>query len=238
MIRICAALALAAVGGCASAPEPGTPITMSQSKPAAAPPPLTTCPSPVATVIVIEAQPESAGMMGGMGGMGEMGSMRGDLYSRLQIRPLVQIARGLADRSGCFRTLESDPALLAMPGGVQPEIVLRVRASALSFVERSLADKASGAVKRYIGRYTGGGTESEPDILQKAEVSLEFVCPRQRQVIRSFQGVAEGTFVEPAEDADRGEAIRNSNREHVGLAYTRAQDAALVFLRAKSRPCE
>lgn len=244
MIRRTAALAFfALLGACASAPEQREPppAAKEQAKPPlqAAPSGMTMCASPVAAVIVIEAQPDAGGMggMSGMGGMGGMGGMHSDPYAGLQIPPLVQIARRLADKSGCFRTLEADPALLAIPGGVQPDLALRVRASALRTVERSLAEKATDAAKRYIGRYTGGA-HPDPDVLQAAEVSLEFVCPKQRRVIQNFKGSADGPLGEPPLTGERLETVRGANHERVALAYAKAQDAALLYLRAKPRPCD
>jgi hypothetical protein len=190
-------------------------------------------------VIVIEAQPESGGMggMSGMGGMGGMGGMQADPYARLRIPPLARIARTLAEKSACFLTLEADPALLAIPGGVQPEIVLRVRAASIRMVERSLVEKAGDAAKRYIGRYTGGG-EADPDVLQSVEVSLEFVCPKQKRVVQTFKGVADSPLGEPGLTGEALDTIPGANHERVAVAYARAQDAALVFLRAKPKPCD
>ncbi|MGB3936772.1 MAG: hypothetical protein WBL29_13810 [Burkholderiales bacterium] len=117
--------------------------------------------------------------MSGMSGMGGMGGMQMDPYARLRIPPMARIARTLAEKSGCLRALEADPALLAIPGGVEPDLALRVRAASIRLVERSLIEKAGSAAKRYIGRHTGGG-ESDPDTLQSVEVSLEILCPRQK----------------------------------------------------------
>ena len=200
------------------------------------------CQSPVATVVVIEAQPEagSTGSMGGMGGMGGMhgmGGMQADAYSRLRIPALARIARSLADKSGCLNTLESDPALLAMPGGVQPEVVLRVRASSIRVIERSVVAKATDAAKRYIGRYTGG-PDPDPDVLQAAEVLLELVCPKQRRVIQSFRSAADGPLAEPTLTGERVETIPGANHERMAMAYAKAQDAALLFWRAKPKSCD
>lgn len=237
--RVVAASALALLGACTSSPEHREPPAPAkgEAKPApqAAPFSMTTCTSPLATVIVIEAQPESGGM-GGMGGMG-MSGMQGDPYARLQIPPLARIARGLADKSGCFRTLEADPALLAIPGSVQPELALRVRASALHMVERSLPEKATAAARRYIGRITGD-VEPEPDALRAAEVMLDLVCPKQRRVIQVFKGSADGALGEPSLTGEHLDTVRGASHERVALAYAKAQDAALLYLRAGPRPCE
>ena len=200
---------------------------------------MTMCQSPVSTVIVIEAQPEGGSMSGmsGMSGMGGMDGMQGDPYARLRVPPLARIARTLAEKSDCFGALEADPALLAMPGGVQPEVVLRVRAASIRVVERSLAEKATDAAKRYIGRYTGGA-EHEPDVLQAAEVSLELVCPKQRRVIQSFKGMADGPLGDPALTGGRVDTIPGANHERMAMAYAKAQDVALLFLRAKPKPCD
>ena len=241
------ALALVVLGSlaaCESVPvrrEP-PPVAQEQPKPVAptAPPTMTMCQSPVSTVIVIEAQPDGGGKggMGGMSGMGGMmGGMQADPYARLDVPPLAQIARRIADKSGCFNTLESDPALLAMPGGVQPEVVLRVRASSIRVVERSLAEKATGAAKRYIGRYTGA-TETDPDMLQAAEVTLELVCPKQRRVLQSFKGMADAPLGEPTLTGARLDTVPGANHERLAMAYAKAQDAALLFLRAKPKPCD
>ena len=56
-----------------------------------------------------------------------------------------RIARALADASGCFRTLDPEPLLLAMPGGVQPDVVLRVGIERLAPPELSLAGRAQRA---------------------------------------------------------------------------------------------
>ena len=191
---------------------------------------MTTCASPVAAVIVIEAQPDGSGMSG-------LGGTQGDPYARLHIPPIAQIARRLADKSGCLGTLEADAALLAIPGGVQPDLVLRVRASVQRTLERSLVEKATGAAKRYVGRYTGD-TETDPDALQAAEVSLEFVCPKQRRVIQVFKGSADGPLGEPPLTGERLDTVRGANHERVALAYAKAQDAALLYLHAKPRPCD
>ena len=231
---------LALVAGCASGPRGG-------EKPAApAPPPaavkpaqqpaLARCAAPLATVIVIEAQPDGGGMAG-MGGMGGMGGMQGDPYARLHVPPLVQIARTLAENSACFRALEADPALLAIPGGVQPELALRVRAASIRLVERSLIEKAGSAAKRYIGRYTGGG-DSDPDALQSVEVSLDIVCPKQKRVAQTFKGVADGPLGEPGLTGGALDTIAGANHERMAVAYAKAQDAALLYLRAKPKPCD
>lgn len=233
-------LALALAAGCASAPPGGEKASEPTPPPAAVKPPpppvIARCTTPLATVIVIEAQPDGGGMAG-MSGMGGMGGMQGDPYQRLHIPPLARIARTLAEKSTCFLTLEADPALLAIPGGVQPELALRVRAASIRLVERSFIEKAGSAAKRYIGRYTGGG-EADPDALQSVEVSLEILCPKQKRVVQTFKGVADGPLGEPGLSGEALDAIPGANHERVAVAYAKAQDAALVFLRAKPKPCD
>lgn len=235
-IGLLAGLLLAS--GCANAPTQSEPPESATVKPVP-PATLSRCEAPLATAIIIEAQPEhrEMGGMGGMGGMHGMGGMNMDPYARLGIAPLARIARTLADKSGCFRTLESDPTLLAIPGGVQPEIALRVRASSIVPVERSLIEKAEGAAKRYIGRYTGGG-DAAPDALKSVEVTLEFVCPKQKRVIDAFKGAAEGPLGEPTLSGERLDTVPGANQERMAVAYARAQDAAVSALRAKPKPCE
>jgi hypothetical protein len=221
--------------GCANTPPPSEPPESATVKPVP-PPTLSRCEAPLATAIVIEAQPENRDG-GGMGGMHGMGGMNMDPYARLGIAPLGRVARTLADKSGCFRTLESDPALLAMPGGVQPEIVLRVRAPSIVLVERSLMEKAESAAKRYAGRYTGSG-EMAPEALKSAEVSLEFICPKQKRVVQAFKGAADGPLGEPTLSGERLDTVPGANQERVAVAYAGAQDAAVSALRAKPKPCE
>ena len=239
--RAFARSALALLAGCSSAPpgderrpESDPPVAVATPAPQ---PALARCDAPLATAIVIEAQPDG----GDMGGMGGMGGMQRDPYAHLRIAPLAplaRIARALADNSGCFRTLEPDPVLLALVGGVQPDLLLRVRAGSLRVAERSLVEKAIGAAQRYIGRYIGGG-EPAADVLQSAEVSLELVCPKQKRIIQVFKGMADGPLGSPTLTGGRVvDTISGANHERMAMAYAQAQDAAVLFLRAKPRPCE
>ena len=115
--------------------------------------------------------------------------------------------------------------------------MLRVRASSIRVLERSLAEKATGAAKRYIGCYTGA-TEADPDVLEAAEVTLELVCPKQRRVFQSFKGMADGPLGDPTLTGARVETVPGANHERMAIAYAKAQDATLLFLRAKPKPCD
>ena len=80
--------------------------------------------------------------------------------------------------------------------------------------------------------------DTEPDALEAAEVLLEFVCPRQRRVVQGFKGSVEGPLGEPPLTGERLDTVPGANLERVALACARAQDAALLYLRALPRPCE
>ena len=144
-----------------------------------------------------------------------------------------RIARAVADASGCFRTLDPDPLLLAMPGGVQPDLMLRVRLDRLESPALSFANRAERTVKtRYFG------AKPVIDRAERAEISLELVCVREKRIAAEFAGAAEGELHSPPLLQEKMEAEGRENRERVAQAYARAQTAALLFLRASQKLCE
>lgn len=146
-----------------------------------------------------------------------------------------RIARALADASGCFRTLDLDPLPLAMPGGAQPDVILRVRVERLASPELSLAERAGRAGQGVKARHFGD--KAAVDRLERVEVSLELVCARAKRLAAVFVGAADGALQDPPLLRELADAAGRENRERFAQAYARAQTAALAVLRSESRPC-
>jgi len=53
-----------------------------------------------------------------------------------------------------------------------------------------------------------------------------------------FKGSADGPLGEPTLTGERLDTVRGANHERLALAYAKAQDAALLYLRAKPGPCD
>jgi hypothetical protein len=147
-----------------------------------------------------------------------------------------KIARALADASGCFRTLDPDPLLLSMPGGVQPDVMLRVRLARLESPDLSLSDRVGRAAQGVSARYFGG--KSAIDRLERAELALQLVCAREKRVAAEFAGAAEGPLHDPPLLQEPAEAAGRENRERIAQAYARAQAAALKMLRLDPAICK
>lgn len=154
-------------------------------------------------------------------------------HARLGIPPFARTALRLIEASGCFRVLDADPLLFALPGAVQPELLLRARVVTLELAERPAPERAWQAVRRRAARYLGD-EGLEPETLRSAEVGLALVCPRERRVARNFSGRSA-----PAPQAGGGSEgdVAAMNHERVALAYAAALTDAVAFLRAGSQPC-
>lgn len=153
-----------------------------------------------------------------------------DRQAQLGVPPLARTARRFAEASGCFRLLDADPLLFSLPGAVQPDFLLRVRFVNIELIERSGFERAWHAAYRRAGRYLGH-QYVEVEALNAAEIGLALVCPRQRRVAREFAGRDDAT-------ADlKGTDLAKSNLERIALAYARAHNAALEFLRTTENPC-
>lgn len=146
-----------------------------------------------------------------------------------------RIARALADASRCFLTLDPDPLLLAMPGGVHPDVMLRVRLERLDSPEPSLVDRVGRAVRSTSSRYLGGKPGVER--LERVEVTLQMVCAREKRVAAAYAGSAIGALPEPPLLREPAEAVGRENRERFAQAYAKAQTAAVAALRSEPRPC-
>ena len=146
-----------------------------------------------------------------------------------------RIARALADASRCFLTLDPDPLLLGMPGGVRPDVMLRVRLERLGSPEPSLVDRAGRAVQSASSRYLGGKPPVER--LERVDVTLQLVCAREKRVAAEFAAGAEGALHEAPLLREPTEAAGRENRERFAQAYAQAQTAAVAALRLEPRPC-
>lgn len=222
---LAAAIVAVALAACATTPAVEEQAAIKPPQARNDPPAvMATCAGPLVTVIVVD-----AGQEPGLPGPQELG--------RFGVGSLARIASTLADRSGCFRLLEPDPELHAIPGTVQPELLLRVRVLGLRTPEQSLIDRGIRAARNYVGSYIGA-MGSEPEPLQAAEVSLALVCVKQRRLLQRFAGEVEGELRAGSLIGEKLDTPAGANRERVARAYARAQDAAVLYLRAKPTPCE
>lgn len=63
-----------------------------------------------------------------------------------------------------------------------------------------------------------------------------FVCPKQKRGVQTFKGAADGPLGEPGLTGEALGTMPGANHERVTAAYAKAQDAAVLYLRAK--PCD
>lgn len=183
------------------------------------------CAFPIARVIVTE------------DGEGSSRALR-DRQAQFGIPPLVRTARHLAGSSGCFRVLDADPLLHSLPGAVQPELLLRARLVSLEPLEQSGIERALHGARRRVGGLLGGaGKVAEGEVLGAAEIGLALVCPLERRVAFEVMGASDPSA--GTHEARHGSeaSAATVNQERIVLAYVRAQNAALGFLRSNPKPC-
>ena len=183
------------------------------------------CPLPIARVVVTEDGEESTRALR-------------DRQTRLGIPPLVRTARRLAESSGCFRVLDADPLFHLLPGAVQPELLLRARLVSLEMVEQSAVERALHGARRRAGGLLGDtNTAADAEVLGAAEIGLAIVCPRERRVAHEVMGKSDPSGEPHDARHDNAVSVATANQGAIALAYARAQNAALAFLRATPQPC-
>lgn len=131
---------------------------------------------------------------------------------------LAQVGRLAAARDHCLRVLDPDP-FFAATRGPEPELLLRARVADARSADRSLADKADAAVRRYVEGYLGGG-EARVAVLEAAEVAIEAICVRERRFLAAFSGKARresqdqenGVLVGDAFEAARKDLVKELPR--------------------------
>lgn len=96
------------------------------------------------------------------------------------------VGRAVAERLCGLIVLDADPYF--GPGrGPEPWLLLRGRVSEVKAVDRSLADKADTAVRRYIESYIGA-PEMQQAVVDMVEVAVDVVCIEHRKALRTLVG--------------------------------------------------
>ena len=111
-------------------------------------------------------------------------------------------------------------------------------ASFLGPLEQSSVERALHGARRRVGGLLGGaGTVAEGEVLGAAEIGLALVCPLERRVAFEVMGGSDPS--DGTHEAQHGNAasVATVNQERIALAYVRAQNAALGFLRSNPKPC-
>ena len=103
--------------------------------------------------------------------------------------PYAQTQRQVA-RLRCLRLLDPDPLLLALPGAIMPDIIVRIRPLRAELYDRTLGDKLDAGVRGYIESYTswlGAKTTTEgPPLLREAALGVSVLCTHNRRTVREF----------------------------------------------------
>ncbi|MBL8381249.1 MAG: hypothetical protein JNM79_25500 [Burkholderiales bacterium] len=147
------------------------------------------------------------------------------------------LARRRAEAGGCFATLSPDPLLLALPGAVVPEVIVRVRPMRLALHERTLADKIDSGVRGYIEGWTtwlGARTTTDgPPLLREAGLRASLLCPATRRVVREIDVVDREPNAPLVQDGENTAARQNLAR------IERSVDMLMVDAVAalRTRPC-
>lgn len=180
---------------------------------------LARCEAPLARVLVTQDERETPRALS-------------DRQAQAGVPPLVRIVHRLAQASGCFQVLDSDPMLFSLPGAVQPGLLLRSRLVSLDLAERSAVERTWDAARRRLG-----GEHVQAEAIVAAQIGLALVCPRERRVAHDVIGKSD-TQTLPRDVGSGAEVnVARNNQEQIAHAYARAQNAALAFLRANPQPC-
>lgn len=180
---------------------------------------LNRCEAPLAQVIVTQDERETPRALA-------------DRQAQVGVPPLVRIVHRLAQVSGCFQVLDSEPMLFSLPGAVQPELLLRSRLVSLDLAARSAVERTWDAARRRLG-----GEHAQAPAIVSAQIGLALVCPRERRVAHDVIGRSDTQT--PQRDVGSGAEVNvaRNNQEQIAHATARAQNAALAFLRANPLPC-
>lgn len=197
----------------------GTPVHAAVTEFNPEPAILNRCEAPLARVIVTQDERETPRALA-------------DRQAQAGVPPLVRIAHRLAQASGCFQVLDSDPMLFSLPDAVQPELLLRSRLVSLDFAARSAVERTWDAARRRLG-----GEHAQAEAIVSAQIGLALVCPRERRVAHDVIGKNDTQTVSREADSGVAANVAHDNQEQIAHAYARAQNAALAFLRANPQPC-
>lgn len=103
--------------------------------------------------------------------------------------PYAQTQRQVA-RLRCLRILDPDPLLLALPGAIMPDIIVRIRPLRAELYDRTLGDKLDAGVRGYIESYTSWlgakSTTEGPPLLREAALGVSVLCTHNRRTVREF----------------------------------------------------
>lgn len=128
-----------------------------------------------------------------------------DQVREFRIPTPAQALRKALDAGGCLAVLEADPVFASIPAVAQPELVLRARIVELRAAERSMGEKASTAVERYVGSYLGMSNAEVP-ALGSVTVSVDVICARTRRLAAQVGAQATGAGT----SEQNGEALRQA----------------------------
>ena len=161
-------------------------------------------------------------------------------WRALRIPAWHATAKTLALQSRCYTLIDADPLLLALPGAVMPDMILRVRAVKATLYEKTVGDKIDEGVRSYIESYTtwlgAKSTTDGPPLLSEIGINVSVLCPLLRRVERDIA----------ATDDAPVQALLNQNREYTGpqqnaeraeRAIAKALDQISAPLARGERPC-
>ena len=109
---------------------------------------------------------------------------RAEALRTYRLPNFATVARTVAEKFCELTVLDADPYFA--PGRApEPRLLLRGRITDVKAADRSLADKADTAVRRYIESYIGA-PEMQQAIVDAMEVSVDVVCVAQRRALRTL----------------------------------------------------
>jgi hypothetical protein len=210
--------------GCASEP-PKQPEPKLEQKPALRFK-MQSCQKPLARVMVVEDTVNS-------------NSALQEQYKQLQVPSVSNVGRQMAATSNCFDVLDSDPLIFTVPGGVQPDFILRVRAKEIKQTAASQSGGMWSKIKTYIASYSMGAMDTPPLKLDSAAVAISLLCHKQKRVAKEFIE-SENEVAALQKDGpplDWQDQKPNVNGDIVARAYVKAQNDLLAYLSQQKVVC-
>lgn len=162
---------------------------------------------------------------------GTLASVR-ELMKDLRLPSVAEAAERAVEQSQCLMLHESWHA--AEPVTVP---ILRIRVQSLKVAEKSIAEKADVAIRRYVGSYIGQ-TRSQDDVhIEEVTVVAELMCPTRKTVQQAWTATDEGLGSAKTSRREVAIPVLDANAERVAWAVNTTVNAAMHFLVANPKHC-